>query len=457
MTKKGTTLLWATDNTREKLIQLAKSRNNTFNLQTCDDIKELYYEIFSKKKRQIGVIIETKLSPSDANGLLECISNHNLSVPIYLISDTVEDFKDDFIQLKDHCFLSTEIELKALLNQLEKTTKNNARRIKSRKYPETEKSLVHLQESYERLVNGAGEGIVGLDKEGIITFANPVAAKLLSLSASEVIGRKFSDFSADSPLPLSANYKLESKSKSPLSRIRRGIIKNHNKGRIHVEYTLSYIGRSNDPTVNVMVIEDITERVEFEEKLKRIATVDNLTGIFNRFYYENVLNQELSNRRNTTAQMTQLLVDVDNFKGINDHYGHLVGDKVLIDIAKRLKQQVRREDLVARLGGDEFVVLIKDICAADAEKLAKKITESMQEPIIVLDKPLKVSISVGVHHIDPERDSVQSAINKSDRAMYLVKQSDKNGLAVYDHLLEQKGWGQLGNLQDSYIDITMTH
>ena len=206
-----------------------------------------------------------------------------------------------------------------------------------------------------------------------------------------------------------------------------------------------------------MVIEDITERVEFEEKLKRIATVDNLTGIFNRFYYENVLNQELSNRRNSTVQMTQLLVDVDNFKGINDKYGHLVGDKVLIDIAKRLKQQVRREDLVARLGGDEFVVLIKDISADDAEKLAEKITESMEEPIVVLDSPLNVSISVGVHHIDPEKDSVHSAINKSDRAMYLVKQSEKNGVAVYDNLLDHKSLLQPGNLLDSKIDINLIH
>lgn len=457
MTKKRTTLLWAADNTCAKLLELASSRNNLFNLQVCEDIKELYYEIFSKKTRIMGVIIEGQLNPSDASGLLECISNQNLSIPIYLIDDPGRDSVFNFVQDKYLCFSNKEPQLKLLLNQLEKTISTTARRVKSHKCRETEKSIGHLKESYERLVNGAGEGIVGLDKEGVITFANPVAAQLLSLPVNEVIGRRFSDFSTDSPLKLCTNSNSKSKSNRPLSQIRRGIIKNNNEEKIHVEYTLSHIGRSNDSTINVMVIEDITERVEFEDKLKRIATVDNLTGIFNRFYYENVLNQELSNRRNSAAHMTQLLVDVDNFKGINDRYGHLVGDKVLVDIAKRLKQQVRREDLVARLGGDEFVVLIKDISTEDAEQLAEKITESMEEPIVVLDSPLNVSISVGVYHIDPEKDSVHSALNKSDRAMYLVKQSDKNGVAVYDNMLEQKALIQPGNLLDSNIDITLIH
>lgn len=457
MTKKITTLLWAADSTRAKVFELASIRKKTFNLQACEEIKDLYYAIFSKKHRIMGVIIEVHVNPSDAIELLECISNQNLPIPIYLIGDAAKDSIFNFSQAKHTCFSNNAPQLKLLLDQLEKTIQNNTRKIKSRKFHDTEKSIGHLKESYERLVNGAGEGIVGLDKEGVITFANPVAAQLLSLPVNKVIGRKFSDFSTNSPLQLCTTNNAASKNKSPLSRTRRGIIENSNEEKIHVEYTLSYIGRSNDPTENVMVIEDITERVQFEEKLKRIATVDNLTGIFNRFYYENVLNKELSNKRNSAAQMTQLLVDVDNFKGINDKYGHLVGDKVLIDIAKRLKQHVRREDLVARLGGDEFVVLIKDISNDDAEKLAEKMTDSMKEPIVVLDSPLNVSISVGVHHIDFEKDSVHSAINKSDRAMYLVKQSDKNGVAVYDNLIEQKGLLQPGNLLDSNIDITLIH
>lgn len=439
MTEKGSVLLWTADNTHAKLLQLASNRNNHINFSYCEDIKDLYYKYFSKKACVLVIIIEPELNYTDAHNVLECIATQNLAIPVYLISDAGQGFVSNCFQVKYHCYSNKDAQLKKMLNHLEKAISNKTQKTRSRQSHETGKLIGRLQESYERLVNGAGEGIVGLDKDGVITFANPVAAELLSLSVNKVIGRKFSDFSADSSLQLCYDKDSKSTNKRPLSQIRRGAIKNNNGDHIHVEYTLSYIGRSNDPTVNVMVIEDITERVEFEEKLKRMATVDNLTGIFNRFYYENVLHRELSSRRSNSTQMTQLLVDVDNFKGINDQYGHLVGDKVLIDIAKRIKQQVRREDLIARLGGDEFVVLIKDISPGDAEKLAEKITESMEEPIIVLDSPLRISISVGVHHIDPESDSVHSAINKSDQAMYLVKQSDKNGMAVYDNLLEQTG------------------
>ncbi len=459
MMRSSAILLWSNKNIQAKLTQLAEIRKTNINFYVCDNIKELYYEVFSKNTRVLGIILQPKLNPKDAYRLLECISDQHLSIPAYLITDTMEKSEFDCAETKHPCYSHTKTHLKMLLDHLEESIVSKTKKIKPFKTHDNQRSIRNLRESYERLVNGAGEGIVGLDKYGVITFANPVAAELLSLSVDDVIGKKFSDFAIDSPLQLCTTSTSNSKSKSncPLSRIRRGIIKNSNQERIHVEYTLSYIGRSNDPTVHVMVIEDITERVKFEETLKRIATVDNLTGIFNRFYYENVLNQELSSRRNSATEMTQLLVDVDNFKGINDRYGHLVGDKVLIDIAKRLKQQVRREDLVARLGGDEFVVLIKDISADDAEKLAEKITESMEEPIVILDSPLNVSISVGVHHIDPEKDSVHSAINKSDRAMYLVKQSDKNGVAVYDNLLEQKGLLQPDNLLDSKIDINLIH
>ncbi|MGW7772846.1 diguanylate cyclase domain-containing protein [Pseudomonas machongensis] len=161
------------------------------------------------------------------------------------------------------------------------------------------------------------------------------------------------------------------------------------------------------------------------ETLAHQASHDSLTGLPNRAFFEGRLNRCLRNAARQQDHLALLFLDSDHFKQINDNLGHAVGDEVLINIASRVRAQLREHDLVARLGGDEFAVLLTPLHSReDAQRIAEKIVASMKLPILLDDgQRVSTSLSVGIAYYPDDGQDSASLLNAADAAMYQAKRN----------------------------------
>lgn len=161
------------------------------------------------------------------------------------------------------------------------------------------------------------------------------------------------------------------------------------------------------------------------ETLAHQASHDSLTGLPNRAFFEGRLNRCLRNSARQQDHLALLFLDSDHFKKINDSLGHAVGDEVLINIASRVRAQLREHDLVARLGGDEFAVLLTPLHSReDAQRIAEKIVASMRLPILLDDgQRVSTSLSVGIAYYPDDGQDSASLLNAADAAMYQAKRN----------------------------------
>ena len=169
-------------------------------------------------------------------------------------------------------------------------------------------------------------------------------------------------------------------------------------------------------------------RQKREALLYRMANFDNLTGVANRQMLNTLLKQSLSHARRQNHPVALIFIDLNGFKMLNDSYGHQAGDAVLVEVAQRLRDSVRREDTVARLGGDEFVVLLAqpsdELMAATVEA---KISACLASPIESQNGPLSVGISLGHAVFPDDADDADRLLHTADLAMYNNKQSNARG------------------------------
>jgi diguanylate cyclase (GGDEF)-like protein len=150
---------------------------------------------------------------------------------------------------------------------------------------------------------------------------------------------------------------------------------------------------------------------------------DPLTGLHDRAFLLARLQALLQGERPADHHFAVLFVDLDNFKQINDFYGHLVGDGVLVEVARHLSHCVREEDYVVRFGGDEFVVLIEGIAdKRDIQPVIDRIHDALEEPIALPAGEFRLSVSIGAAEASPEFQSPEALLAAADRAMYASKQ-----------------------------------
>ncbi|SNZ06732.1 PAS domain S-box-containing protein/diguanylate cyclase (GGDEF) domain-containing protein [Persephonella hydrogeniphila] len=184
-----------------------------------------------------------------------------------------------------------------------------------------------------------------------------------------------------------------------------------------------------DKNCGIGSVVDITDRKKLEEDLRNLATVDQLTGIYNRYAFERFLEREISRAERYGTKFAILMFDIDNFKQINDIYGHQVGDKVLKEIVQVIKKHIRRSDIFARWGGEEFMVLVPIKNKADAYKIAEKIRKTVENHIFENIKHLTISIGISFYK---EGDSIKSLIRRADTALYEAKKTGKNKTVIAD-------------------------
>lgn len=182
----------------------------------------------------------------------------------------------------------------------------------------------------------------------------------------------------------------------------------------------------------VGIFSDISERKASEEKILHLAHHDNLTGLPNRNLLYDRLTLALSGARRNHKKLALLFVDLDNFKAVNDGYGHHVGDELLKEVAQRLSGLFRSSDTVARLGGDEFLILINEVSdEAAAVAAAEKILAAIPSDLEIGGKKMGVTPSIGIAIYPEHGENLETLIQHADDAMYASKNAGRATFAFY--------------------------
>lgn len=173
---------------------------------------------------------------------------------------------------------------------------------------------------------------------------------------------------------------------------------------------------------------NITRRHQLETRLQHLSQTDELTGTYNRRKLLDALSLSLVHYKERQRPAALVLMDVDHFKSINDHFGHIEGDKVLRGIAQQAMSHLRDGDLFARFGGEEFALLLPNTSIKAAELIAGRLLTAIAEGKFLSDADLKVTISMGLSLIQPQDQVIESILHRADDALYKAKRAGRNCL-----------------------------
>lgn len=290
-----------------------------------------------------------------------------------------------------------------------------------------ENQLKRASNKLDALLHAIGEGVVELDGQGLVVFANPMAASLLCWGQHQLIGVNFFETVSGGENYAYKNILSECESGN-VYRERNGFFKKRNGGILPVEFVCTLVdGQDGRESGLAVIIHDITERKLHEKKLTHLAEHDALTGLGNRSRFCKVLPDMLHDAHAGGFKVAVLFIDLDRFKSINDSCGHDVGDLILCEVANRLKSVLRQEDIIARFGGDEFTVLLSGFLTRDALiQVCKKINRSIVKPFLVGGNEIMITTSIGVAIYPDITPSAEKLIKFADMAMYLAKDAGRN-------------------------------
>ena len=182
----------------------------------------------------------------------------------------------------------------------------------------------------------------------------------------------------------------------------------------------------------VAFVRDVSEVRQMQSHMQYQATHDTLTGLFNRWQFNQLLEQGVAEVARHGRPMTLLLIDLDDFKTINDSYGHAAGDQALKEVARRLKGCLRAADTLARLGGDEFTVLLTHLAQpGDARLVAQKLLEVLQQPFELNGADVSLAGSVGMASLPDDATDAATLLRYADIAMYHAKESGRGRIVIY--------------------------
>jgi diguanylate cyclase (GGDEF)-like protein len=171
----------------------------------------------------------------------------------------------------------------------------------------------------------------------------------------------------------------------------------------------------------------------YHEEIYRLSTVDGLTQIFNKRYFAETLERELSRARRYDRPLALMMFDIDHFKKCNDTYGHRAGDHVLRHMADLVRQRSRKVDVVARYGGEEFAVILPEIDLDGAAQFGDSLRKMVEEEEFVFEgRRIALAVSVGVADLDPGIASADDLIKKADARLYRAKQTGRNRVVAED-------------------------
>ncbi len=271
-------------------------------------------------------------------------------------------------------------------------------------------------------------GVALTTPDGVLVDVNPALGTMLGLATEDLVGRSVFDLlHPDSTVATREAHSTLMAQRSRPMRHETCLVRADGTD-LPVQVTASWVdaGPEGQAAHLVVIIEDITERKALEAQLVHRSLHDPLTGLPNRVLFQDRLWHALNRGKRECTPTCVLIIDLDNFKAINDELGHPTGDRVLVAFADRLRSVLRASDTAARLGGDEFSIVCENTEPGDAEVLAGRLRGAVTEPLQINGIPVRLGISIGVGATpggaDPE-EAYERVVREADDAMY----ADKSG------------------------------
>lgn len=291
-----------------------------------------------------------------------------------------------------------------------------------------------------KIFDNMKEGVVITDKDNNVIYVNRAMCEITGYNEDEFIGNK--------PNIVKSNRH----DKAFYEKMWRDILTNgHFTGEIWnrrksgevypaLVSIIAIKDENGEITRHIGVQYDISETKLYEEKLKHSAYHDYLTGLSNRYFLNESVEHLIQKYRRENKKFAILFLDLNNFKKINDAYGHVVGDCVLSEVAKRLKNGLRMSDLIFRFGGDEFVVLIEDLPEKNSIFLiGNKIRELIKKPMTLNGLQLHLDCCIGIAFFPDDADSVEEIIKNADIAMYKAKEKGGGSIELFNREMNKEG------------------
>jgi diguanylate cyclase (GGDEF)-like protein/PAS domain S-box-containing protein len=351
--------------------------------------------------------------------------NSNIPV-IYLTAHTDENTLERAKLTQPQGYTLKPVEQKELLTVIEMALYKHQMEVK----------LKEREGWLSTLLQSIGEGVIATDKSGSVTFMNPVAEKLTGWRQEESIAK-----------PLPSILHLIDEENGKLIRLSLGDLLSKNGGKqlngnvqivnyeekIPVELSTTVIRDTKDNIGGlVVVLHDLTESKRYEEKLRFNAIHDHLTELPNRFLFFDRLNMALAHAQRDVHKLAILMLDLDEFKKVNDTWGHSIGDRLLRAVAYRLIHMFRKGDTIARLGGDEFVLLLPELPQADvARNVAERILHSFNKPFEFDGLKISSTASIGIAIFPDDGEDADTLTRNADIAMYRAKDQGRNRCHQY--------------------------
>jgi|GEM_PF-3446257 len=287
------------------------------------------------------------------------------------------------------------------------------------------------EENFQIIAENVHDVIVLMDQHRQYLYVSPSSENIFGFKADAIVQKEaYYQIHADDIKRVGSSFDHAAKNSITFREQLR--LMHKNRGWIWTEVAgTPVLGKDNKFNHMVIVARDISIQKEYENQLKHFAYIDTLTELPNRRYFQEYATKRLEMDKESREKLAVLILDIDDFKQINDQWGHEVGDAVIQEFGHRLNRCMHGENIAARLGGDEFIVLLTE---AESKEKVTKITnviyQAMKTPINVQELFFEISISMGITMTPEEGVSISTMMKRADLAMYKAKRQEKNSFHV---------------------------
>ncbi len=267
--------------------------------------------------------------------------------------------------------------------------------------------------------------------DGRFAYVNKAVIELFDLAPDKIVGKNFYDLNLPNGRELQGQVDLVIKSKKQFRGEMLYVSPSGRRGFYDYIY-VPVLNSKGDVEMVAGIARNITERKATEDLNWQRANYDLLTGLPNRRYFLDRLEQGVKHASRIGAQLGLFFIDLDHFKEANDVLGHVAGDLLLREATARIRACVRETDTVARLGGDEFTVILQDLAGGEhAEMVASIIVSELAMPFHIFNESVQISASIGIALFPQDASNTEQLLKNADRAMYMAKNAGRNRFSVF--------------------------